>query len=481
MSFWDGFFKQAALKSDVALQPHQERVQQKLKGGGGLLVYHGLGSGKSLTSLAATQGQKPDVVMPAALRQNYAKETKKYTTGHKPNIMSFEKAVKTQPQSKSLVVDEGQNLGRIESKRTREMVEKAPQYEQRMVLTGTPIRNHPSEIAPIMNIVRGAHIFPGDPEAFSKKFIAEEKVHPGIFARIFKGAKPGVRYTIKNPDQFRNLVKGYVDYHAPATENFPSSSHEVVETPMNKEQLQYYKFLIDKAGPALSYKIKRGLPPSKKESAQLNSFMSGVRQVSNSTRPFGGTGDSPKIQRAVHELTKREKKDPNFRAVVYSNYLDAGVKDYAEKLKGIPHAIFDGSLSDKKRKQMIDDYNSGKIKVLLISGAGAQGLDLKGTKLMQLLEPHWNDARLEQAAGRAIRYKSHEHLPIEERHVHVQRFQSTIPKGFLQRKADMSSDQYLDMLSKDKERLNEQFLNILKEVGSEGQDKGRTGGQKETK
>lgn len=474
MNFWGGFFKQARLKENVQLQPHQKRTLAKLDRSGGILAYHGLGSGKSLTGIAATQDAPTDVITPASLRENYRKEVGKFSTGSKPNIMSFEKAVKSPPTgAKNLVIDEGQMLGRRESARSQEIVKMAPKYEKRIVLSGTPIRNHPSEIVPLMNIVRGDNVFPADKEGFSKQFIAEEKVNPGIFNRIFRGAKPGVRYKINNPDQFENLVKGYVDYHAPAAENFPTTSHEVIETPMSNEQMKFYKFIMGKANPALRWKIKMGLPPSKTESKQLNAFLSGVRQVSNSTRAFGGTGDSPKMQRAVSEFTKRNKKDPNFKALVYSNYLDSGVKDYAEKLdkQKIPYAIFDGSLSDSKRKQMVKDYNSGKIKALLITGAGAQGLDLKGTKLVQLLEPHWNDARLEQATGRAVRFNSHADLPVEERHVHVQRFQSTIPKTTMQSmfggKADKSADQYLDMLSKEKEDLNEQFLKILQRAGSQ--------------
>ena len=120
---------------------------------------------------------------------------------------------------------------------------------------------------------------------------------------------------------------------------------------------------------------------------------------------------------------------------------------------------------------MVEEYNEGKIKVLLVSGAGSQGLDLKGTKLVQLLEPHWNEARLSQATGRAARFQSHAHLPEEDRHVHVQRYMSSLPKTLLQKafnrqQKDMSADQYLDMLSKEKEALNEQFNDVLRGAGS---------------
>lgn len=472
MSFWTGFLKQAKVNSE--LQPHQQRALGKLEKSKGLLVYHGLGSGKTLTGIAGTEGAKTDVVLPASLRENFKKEMKKHAPGSKRNVMSYEKAVKEpKGDSKNLLIDEGQNLGRTESNRSQEMVERAKGYDKRMVLSGTPIRNHPSEIAPLMNIVRGEHAFPTDQKAFSDKFIAEEKVNPGVFNRIFRGAKPGVQYRIKNPAQFEQLVKGYVDYYSPEQENFPSVSHEVVETPMSNEQMKYYKFVMGKAGPGLRWKIKMGLPPSKTEAKQLNSFLAGARQVSNSTAAFGGKGQSPKMAKAVAELQKRHKKDPNFKAVVYSNFLDSGVKAYAKQLEAakIPHVVFDGSLSDKARKQAVEDYNSGKVKALLISGAGAQGLDLKGTKLVQLLEPHWNNPRLEQATGRAIRYGSHEHLPEKERHVHVQQFHSTVPKTFLQKmtgsKQDKGVDQYLHMLSEEKEKLNNQFLDILKKAGGE--------------
>jgi SNF2 family DNA or RNA helicase len=472
-AFWMGFEKRAKLKETTELAPQQLRVQKRLKEKPGVLVYHGLGSGKTLTSLAATQGEKPDVVVPASLRQNYAKEVKKHTTGHKPNIMSFEKAVKTPPSGGTLVVDEAHMLGIPESQRTQKMIQNAKAYKKRILLTGTPIRNYPHEIGPLMTMVRGDTKVPSDPKAFDKAFIQEVMKSPGLMARLFHGAKPGIEYKIKNPERFADLVKGYVDYHAPAKENFPSVTRETIQVPMNKEQMKYYDFVLDKAGPGLRYKIRQGLPPSKQENKSLSAFLTGPRQISNTTRAFGGTETSPKIERAIQEFKARMDKDPNFKAVVYSNYLDAGVKEYARHLAqmGVPHAVFEGSLSDAKRKQAIDDYNAGKTKALLISGAGAQGLDLKGTKLMQLLEPHWNTARLGQAEGRGVRFMSHAHLPPEERNVHVQKFHSTVPKTLLQkvfrRKADLGVDEYLDMLSAQKDSLNEQFLDILRQKGSE--------------
>jgi hypothetical protein len=67
----------------------------------------------------------------------------------------------------------------------------------------------------------------------------------------------------------------------------------------------------------------------------------------------------------------------------------------------------------------MSDYNSGKVPVLLISAAGAEGLDLKETRSLIILEPYWNDARLDQVKGRAVRYRSHANLPKKDRTVDI--------------------------------------------------------------
>ena len=294
-AFWEGFEKRALLRPGTELQPQQERVKRKLDRTGGLLVYHGLGSGKTLTSIAATQGDKTDVVVPAALRNNFAKEVKNYTTGYKPHIMSYEKAIKSQPQGDALIIDEAHNLGHHDSKRSQILQQQAMGYKKRILLTGTPIRNHPAELAPLLRAVRGDKAVPVDPATFNERFIAEERHNPGFFAKLFKGAQPGVTYRMKNRGAFKDLVDGYVDYHAPSTKGFPSVSHEVIDVPMNDEQKHYYDFVMGKASPAIRYKIRSGLPPSKQESKALNVFLNGARQVSNSSAAYGGSDVSPKI------------------------------------------------------------------------------------------------------------------------------------------------------------------------------------------
>jgi SNF2 family DNA or RNA helicase len=110
--------------------------------------------------------------------------------------------------------------------------------------------------------------------------------------------------------------------------------------------------------------------------------------------------------------------------------------------------------------------------VLLVSGAGTEGLDLKGTKLVQLMEPHWNNSRLDQAIHRGIRFKSHEHLPENEREVRVQRYFSAFPKTLGNRlhltKPDKTVERYMYDMSNQKSELANQMMEALQEASDKG-------------
>jgi superfamily II DNA/RNA helicase len=286
-----------------------------------------------------------------------------------------------------------------------------------------------------------------------------------------RGIKPGLESYAKNLPEIEKAVAGHIDYHMPSKEGYPSTSHQVVTVPMSKEQQKYYATVTSNASPIIAWKVRRNMPLSKAESRDLNAFMTAARIVSNTTAPYGGKEPSPKLARAASDLKEMVTANPKGKALIYSNYLEGGVKEYSKHLDamGIPHHIFSGELSDKERKIAVNDYNNGKVKALLISGAGSEGLDLKGTRLVQVLEPHWNKARIDQAIGRAVRYKSHTHLPEEERNVHITHYHSghnpTLLNKIFRTKTDVGADQYLSELSQKKDLLNQQFLDVLKAEG----------------
>ena len=468
--------KSAKINSNVSLQPHQQRVLDKLDKTDGLLLYHGLGSGKTLSSIAGSEGLDTNVVVPAALRKNYAKEVDKFTNGSSDrNVVSYANAsLNGLPEADTLILDEAHRIKNADSARSKELVRAAKRHRKRILLTGTPISNNPADLAPLIKMLNpGAKGVPLDAMAFNEKFVEEVPEDRNIFSDLFNTKRTGSTFNMINGDILRKALKGRVDYHPTDQESYPTRNDTTREIEMSPSQEEYYDTVTGAANPVIAYKIENNMPLTKQETGQLNAFLQAARQVSNTTVPYGGTEVSPKVKGIVQDFMDASKKNPAHRGIVYSNYLKGGIVQVSKlmKEKRIKHAMFTGEMSDEEKAEAVKAYNTGKIKALLLSGAGAEGIDLKNTRSIQLMEPHWNKSRIDQVIGRGIRYKSHDSLPKEQRVVNVIKYLSTLPKSTWQRfwndPARESADQYLTHVTEKKQRLLNQFNEMLQQVGSE--------------
>ena len=67
-----------------------------------------------------------------------------------------------------------------------------------------------------------------------------------------------------------------------------------------------------------------------------------------------------------------------------------------------------------------EDNRDGRVcRVFMITQSGAEGISLFNTRQVHIMEPYWNNVRLQQVIGRAIRLCSHMNLPWEDRVVDV--------------------------------------------------------------
>ena len=135
--------------------------------------------------------------------------------------------------------------------------------------------------------------------------------------------------------------------------------------------------------------------------------------------------------------------------LVYSQYIDAGLvplalaleergfsragegkslfdKPPVPKINGFKYVMITGDRgfsphpqSDIKLSTNDDNKNGEKVKVIMISQTGAEGLDLKCIRQVHILEPWYNMNRIEQIIGRAIRTCSHKSLPFIKRNVEI--------------------------------------------------------------
>ena len=465
------------------LQPHQQRVGDKLEASGGVLVAHGMGSGKSLSSIAAAKrlGLPVDAVVPAPLVQNYLKELDKHVGGRENfpdlRLRSYEAAAKggegaVDPE-RLVVLDEAhraRNPGTSFNRLARE----AGRARARLLLTGTPDFNQPEDLAVLLNAARGDQALPEEAGKFRRQFVGHRSVKPGFMLRLL-GVPAAQVPQLKNREKLVDLASGYVDTHPSGGEDYPSRTDESIDVPMSDKQREIYRYHEGTLPWLMRMKVRAGLPMPKNESGQLNAFAGGLRQSSNTPRPYVAdmTDEeeaeySSKLRRAAEEVAKAEGP-----AVAYSNYLEGGLLPYQRmlKAKGLDAEVFHGGLTAAQKQSLVDRYNAGKLKALLLSSAGSEGLDLKNTRLMQILEPHWNPSKTDQVIARAIRYGSHSALPEDQRNVRVQQFHAVHPKGFLNRlgiKPDVTIDKYLQDRSDEKAEMHRQIMDALEEASKRG-------------
>jgi len=131
-----------------------------------------------------------------------------------------------------------------------------------------------------------------------------------------------------------------------------------------------------------------------------------------------------------------------------------------------------------KNKDSEEKNKFGKvIKLFMITASGAEGITLKNTRFIHIVEPFWHMVRLTQVIGRARRICSHEALPKELQTVKVFLYISTFSeeqriKGYidlmLQDKSkdddeiSISTDESLYESAKRKDVIIQQFLNVIK-------------------
>src|SRR5690606_22372405 len=111
----------------------------------------------------------------------------------------------------------------------------------------------------------------------------------------------------------------------------------------------------------------------------------------------------------------------------FTRVLEAyGYKNYAKHGEGLKrYAVWSGDENMKTKDEIKHIYNQKdnlygkKLKILMLSPSAKEGLSLTAVRQVHILEPYWNQSRLDQIIGRASRYCSHKDLPEEERNVMV--------------------------------------------------------------
>ena len=107
----------------------------------------------------------------------------------------------------------------------------------------------------------------------------------------------------------------------------------------------------------------------------------------------------------------------------------------------------------------LNNKNGEQVKVVLISLAGSEGLDLKFIRQVHILDPWYNMNRIEQIIGRAVRTCSHKDLPFAKRNVEVYLYGS-----LLKDKREEATDLYVYRLAELKSVQIGNVSRVIKEI-----------------
>ena len=187
---------------------------------------------------------------------------------------------------------------------------------------------------------------------------------------------------------------------------------------------------------------------------------------------------SPKMKMMLENIKKSKGLVfvySNFRTMegieVFSRVLDFnGFSKYGTNNDLEKYAIYSGAEDEKVRKEITTLFTSPEnkhgefIKIILVTAAGAEGLDLKNIRQIHIMEPYWNQMRIEQVIGRGVRRNSHIALPPKERNIEIFRYFSVFSKdSLLLTKDKMSTDDHIEKLSLKKQGIINEMLLALKE------------------
>ena len=443
----------------IQLKKHQLIPIQFMKNNKGLIIYHSTGSGKTLTSLFAMyQFDKPIIVIgpkssKKAFNDNIIKarlDQSRITFYTFAKIKTLMETDMDMFVNKSVIVDEAHNL-RNESIANLMLSSALNKAFKLILLSATPVINYVNDFAVLINIVKGYDDLPTERELFNN-----------MYYDTYTGK-------ITNRDILTKKLQNSVSYYQQSNDdNYPKAITKYMQVVMNKEQMKEYVYYVKKIIFKETFNHAKYNINDKTffvnlhsvDKKKKNNFLAATRQLSNAV----DNQISPKIIQMFEVI----KKGP-FPCVIYSYFLKNGVYLIAGLLEknNISYATITGNVTDDKINSVVNKYNDTQYKVLLLSSAGSESLDLKNTRQIHIMEPHWNENKITQVIGRAIRYQSHNSLKVKDRNVIIYRWISTFPEDI----ATQSADQYLMELSEKKNIIAEDFVEIIKKVAIENNGK----------
>ena len=452
------------IKNERDLQEHQRRIVRYMLTHRGALVYHGMGSGKTRIAVALVAVLKLPtiVVLPASLHDNFVREIRRAGVDDALFRIVSTKAFLTQDidcRDKILIVDEAHYLRNPQGKISQKVVRCAEHAKKVLLLTGTPVVNRPSDIAPLLNMIVKGHIrLPIQTGIFSRKIFTDIPTGDSFDATFGENGLNEVGKAL-----WKELFPCVFSYYStPISPDYPKLKIIDVRVPMAAYQQKVYSAWESRnlTRPMVEMLMSKSGSVDIEKLPQFRAYLDGGRRICNVVTEPDGTLIAPKFEEAMNIIEKS-----NGKAMIFSHYLSKGIdvdEDFVLN-RGYSFVKFTGKESKRKKQAAVEKYNANRVKIFMLSSAGGVGLDLHDTDTAHIMDPGWNEADIYQAIYRVVRFKSHR----------TPNSVVTVYRYYCYRSANPpSADTYLMNLSLRKEKINQEFLSYATKHAIETRDVG---------
>ena len=250
-----------------------------------------------------------------------------------------------------------------------------------MILTGTPIQNHLSELWNLFQFINPGLL--GSAEQFKKKFIQPiENDH-----------------SKERQSQLRRLISPFLlrRTKGDVIDELPKKNEIKLPVELSSDEMAMYEIR--------RREIEERVREGETDRMSMLAEITRLRQMACSCSLVDKKWKLPSSKVLSFIDLAESLNDSGNRALVFSQFTSffGEIRKAMDKAK-LPYLYLDGSTTMMKREQLVKEFQSGKCPFFLISlKAGGLGLNLTGANYVVHLDPWWNPAIEQQATDRAYR------------------------------------------------------------------------------
>jgi len=284
-----------------------------------------------------------------------------------------------------IVLDEGQRIKNWEAKTSQTV--KALKSPFALVLSGTPLENRLDDLFSVVEFIDDRRLGPAF-RFFNRHRVTDEK---------------GKVLGYKNLDELRRHLKPVLlrRTRGSVMQDLPPRTTEIIRIAPTDEQVEIHGGHMQVVST-----IVRKRYISEMDLLRLQKALLMCRMSANSTFLVDkqAPGYSSKLQELEDLLTQLFLEEGR-KVVLFSEWTTMlNLIEKILKQQGLPFVRLDGSVPQKKRLQLVHEFQRNpECKLFITTNAGATGLNLQAANTVINVDLPWNPAVLEQRIARAHR------------------------------------------------------------------------------